>query len=123
MVENPETVTLLDEVKKGRHRKRAERSAAARGHEAELNRSADRAGQDRALRTSSIPERLREQRDDVDQEALRQICRTLPTLHWMLDITSGFKASPSGPRRAVWHEDVMFYDVDDAATGERIAGI
>ena len=69
-------------------------------------------------------ERLREQRYNVDQEALRRYFPTTPTVQWMLDITQrlfGIRFEEAGV--PVWHEDVMYVDVKDAASGALIGGI
>ncbi len=69
-------------------------------------------------------ERLREKRFAVDQEAIRQYFPTLPAVQWMLEITErlyGIRFQPATV--PVWHDDVLFYDVEDAASGERIGGI
>jgi thimet oligopeptidase len=123
MVENPETVTrFLNEV-------------ASRVTEAELSdlrelaelkaelTSADQASIER-WDVVYYRERLRERRYAVDQEALREYFPTPPAVQWMLDITERLY----GIRFAeaivpVWHDDVMYYDVDEAETGERIGGI
>jgi thimet oligopeptidase len=125
MVENPETVArFLDEVKN-------------RVTEAELSDLRELAELKAELTGLPIEqasierwdvvyyrERLRERRYAVDQEALREYFPTQPTVKWMLDITERLY----GIRFAeaivpVWHDDVMYYDVDDAETGERIGGI
>jgi thimet oligopeptidase len=69
-------------------------------------------------------ERLREQRYAVDQEALRDYFPTVPTLRWMLEITErlyGVRFEEAAV--PVWHPDVMYLDVKDAASGELIGGI
>ena len=116
MVENPETVVrFLDEVK----------SAVT---DAEL-RDLD---QLRELKQGKIErwdmlfyrERLREQRYAVDQEELRKFFPTLPTLHWMLDITKrlyGIRFEEASV--PVWHEDVLYLDVKDGESGDLIGGI
>ncbi|HEX7420978.1 MAG TPA: M3 family metallopeptidase [Thermoanaerobaculia bacterium] len=69
-------------------------------------------------------ERLREKRYAIDQEALRKYFPTAASVSWMLDISErlyGLKFE-----RAVvpaWHDDVIYLDVTDAATGERMGGI
>jgi len=69
-------------------------------------------------------ERLREERFAVDQEALRRYFPTVPALQWMLDITERLYGICFRPAPVpLWHEDVMYYDVEDGATGERIGGI
>ena len=68
---------------------------------------------------SYYSERLRERRYDVDQEALRQYFPMPQTLDWLL------RRERPRVRRAVraaavpvWHEDVRYYDVIDAASGD-----
>jgi len=116
MVENPETVVrFLEEV----------RSAVT---DAEL-RDLDEL---RQLKQGKIErwdmlyyrERLREQRYAVDQEELRKFFPTVPTLHWMLDITQrlyGVRFEVASV--PVWHEDVIYLDVRDAENGDLIGGI
>jgi thimet oligopeptidase len=125
MVENPETVArFLDEVRN-------------RVTEAELSDLQELAALKAELtglpiEQSSIErwdvvyfrERLRERRYAVDQEALREYFPTVPTVNWMLDITErlyGIRFSEAIV--PVWHDDVLYYDVVDAETGERIGGI
>jgi thimet oligopeptidase len=125
MVENPETVTrFLDEVKNGVTEAELSDLRELAAVKAELTGSP--ADQARIERWDVVyyRERLREQRYAVDQEALRHYLPTLPTLHWMLDITQRLYGISFTPGTVpVWHDDVMYYDVDDAATGERIGGI
>ena len=116
MVENPETVVgFLDEVK----------SAVT---DAELRDL----GQLRELKGSKIErwdmmfyrERLRERRYAVDQEELRKYFPTIPTLHWMLDISErlyGIRFEEASV--PIWHDDVLYLDVKDAASRELIGGI
>jgi len=111
MVENPETVSrFLDEVK----------SVVT---ECELHDLGDLA----ELKGAPINrwdvmyyrERLREQRYAVDQEALRDHFPTVPTLHWMLEITErlyGIRFEEAAV--PVWHEDVIYLDVKDAVSGD-----
>ncbi|HEY0139387.1 MAG TPA: M3 family metallopeptidase [Thermoanaerobaculia bacterium] len=69
-------------------------------------------------------ERLREQRYAIDQEELRKYFPTEPTVRWMLDISErlyGVRFEREAVQ--VWHEDVIFLDVTDAATGAPIGGI
>jgi thimet oligopeptidase len=125
MVENPETVTrFLDEVKNGVTE--AELSDLRQLSQVKAELTGLPIEQSSIARWDVVyyRERLREQRYAVDQEALREYLPTLPTLHWMLDITErlyGIRFTPASV--PVWHDDVMYYDVDDAATGERIGGI
>ncbi|MCM2316531.1 MAG: Zn-dependent oligopeptidase [Thermoanaerobaculia bacterium] len=63
-------------------------------------------------------ERLRERRFAIDQEALRECFPTLPTIRWTLGVTErlyGIRFVPSGV--PVWHDDVMAYEVAEAADG------
>lgn len=69
-------------------------------------------------------ERLREQRYAVDQEALRDYFPTVPTLRWMLEITErlyGIRFEEAIV--PLWHQDVLYLDVKDAASGDLIGGI
>jgi len=125
MVENPETVMrFLNEVK-------------SRVTEAELRDLRQLAEMKAEL--TGVPvdqasierwdvvyyrERLREKRYDVDQETLREYFPTLPTVNWMLDITERlYCVRFTEAIVPVWHDDVRYYDVDDAVSGERIGGI
>jgi thimet oligopeptidase len=125
MVGNPETVArFLDEVK----------SAVVEAERNDLRQLAEMKAEldGGAIDEASIErwdavyyrERLREKRYAVDQEALREYFPTMPTVHWMLDITERLYGIRF--REAIvplWHDDVMYYDVEDAVTGERIGGI
>src|SRR5262249_27071004 len=69
-------------------------------------------------------ERLREQRYAVDQEALRAYFPTVPTLHWMLDITErlyGVRFEEASV--PAWHDDVLYLDVKDGESGAFVGGI
>jgi len=69
-------------------------------------------------------ERLREERYAVDQEDLRKYFPTKATLQWVLYITErlyGLRFEEATV--PVWHEDVVYLDVSDAATGEFIGGV
>jgi thimet oligopeptidase len=125
MVGNPETVErFLDEVK----------SVVVEAELSDLKQLAEVKAEltGIAVEDASIErwdvvyyrERLREKRYAVDQEALREYFPTMPSVQWMLDITErlyGIRFRESTV--PVWHNDVMYYDVDDAATEERIGGI
>ncbi|HEV7569996.1 MAG TPA: M3 family metallopeptidase [Thermoanaerobaculia bacterium] len=125
MVENPETVTrFLDEVKNGVTEAELTDLRQLAAVKAELTGVPVEQARIERWDVVYYRERLREQRYAVDQEALRQYLPTVPTLHWMLDITERLYGISFSPATVpVWHEDVMYYDVDDAATGERIGGI
>jgi thimet oligopeptidase len=125
MVENPETVlNFLGEVHavvmEAEMRDLAELSVV----KAEITgEPVERANINR-WDMSFYRERLREKRYAIDQEALRKYFPTAASVSWMLDISErlyGLKFE-----RAVvptWHDDVIYLDVTDAATGERMGGI
>jgi thimet oligopeptidase len=69
-------------------------------------------------------ERLREQRYNIDDEATRKYFPSDATRNWLIDITSrmyGLKFEPAAV--PVWHPDVLYYDVRDAATNAFIGGV
>ena len=69
-------------------------------------------------------ERLRERRYAIDQEALREFFPTEPTVRWMLHISErlyGVRFERS--EVPVWHPEVLYLDVLDAASGAFIGGI
>jgi thimet oligopeptidase len=116
MVENPETVEqFLDEVK----------NVVMQAEVRDLEQLALlKDGKIERWDVSFYRERLREQRYAVDQEELRKYFPTLPTIRWMLDISErlyGIRLEKSDV--PVWHPDVLYLDVNDAATGELIGGI
>jgi len=70
-------------------------------------------------------ERLREERFAIDQEELRKYFPTKPAIEWMLTISEQlyglrFERVSSVP---LWHDEVMYLDVLDAASGTFIGGI
>lgn len=125
MAENPETVLqFLDEVRavvtEAEVRDLAELSAVKSEmtgipvEKADINR----------WDMSFYRERLREKRYAIDQEELRRYFPTAPAVAWMLDISQrlyGLRFERADV--PVWHEDVIYLDVADAAGGERIGGI
>lgn len=69
-------------------------------------------------------ERLRKLRYDIDQEKLRQYFPTEQSLQWTLGLARElyglrFEAATV----PVWHKDVRYYDVKDAASGDLIGGL
>ena len=69
-------------------------------------------------------ERLREQRYAIDQEALRKHFPTPGMVAWMLDVTSRlYGVRFERATVPLWHDDVMYLDVFDAASGAHIGGI
>ena len=123
MVENPETVLrFLDDVKN------VVTAAEVRdlGELAKVKAQTTGVADARIERwdVSYYRERLREKRYAVDQEALRKYFPTRPTIEWMLDISQrlyGIRFEEG--RVPLWHDDVLYVDVRDAASGEMIGGI
>ncbi|HYH05995.1 MAG TPA: M3 family metallopeptidase [Thermoanaerobaculia bacterium] len=116
MVESPETVTkFLDEV----------RSVVTEAELRDLEElAAIKGGPIQRWDVAFYRERLREQRYAIDQEALRKYFPSEPTVRWMLDISErlyGVRFERGDV--PVWHEDVIYLDVLDAATGAFIGGI
>jgi len=125
MVENPETVTrFLDEVK----------SAVTDAELRDLDQLREIKSEMTGLAVEQVKierwdmlfyrERLRERRYAVDQEELRKYFPTVPTLHWMFDITQrlyGIRFEEASV--PIWHEDVRYLDVKDAESGKLIGGI
>ncbi len=69
-------------------------------------------------------ERLRERRYAIDQEELRKFFPSEPTVRWMLDISERLYGVRFVRHDVpVWHEEVLYLDVLDAATGAHIGGI
>ncbi len=124
MVENPETVRrFLDEVREAVAE--AEKSDLACLRAAKSERTGTRM-EETSLHRWDLPyyaERLRESRFRIDQEELRKYFPTERTIEWVL----GVNARLYGVRfeRAtvpVWHEDVRYFDVREAATGRFLGG-
>ncbi len=60
----------------------------------------------------------------VDQESLRRYFPPGPTLAWLLDVGASLYGLRFDEARVpVWHDDVRYFDVHDAETGEFIGGI
>lgn len=71
-------------------------------------------------------ERLRRQRYDIDQEALRRHFPTAAAIGWAMDLSArlyGIEFREAGQEVAVWHPEVRYYDVIDRETGEFLGGI
>ena len=116
MVENPDTVArFLDEVK----------SVVTECERHDLAQLAELKGSPiERWDVMYYRERLREQRYAVDQEALRTYFPTVPTLHWLLDITERlYGVRFEEATVPTWHEDVVYYDVKDAGSGDLLGGI
>jgi thimet oligopeptidase len=125
MVENPETVTqFLAEVKNVVTDAEVRDLRQLAGVKAGITGEPVETAKIDRWDVMFYRERLREQRYDVDQEALRSHFPTPPTLRWMLDISERlyglrFEAATV----PVWHEDVLYLDVRDADSGQLIGGI
>ncbi len=125
MVENPETVRrFLDEVRNvvtgAEVRDLAQLSevkARMKGmtvEQASINR----------WDASFYRERLREERFAIDQEALRRYFPTGASVDWMLDVSErlyGIRFERA--EVPVWHDSVVYLDVLDETTADRIGGI
>lgn len=69
-------------------------------------------------------EKLRQDRAQIDQESLRAYFPTTAVRDWILDVTQRLYGVEFRRAEApVWHEDVEYYDLYDAATGEFMSGI
>jgi thimet oligopeptidase len=125
MVGNPETVArFLDEVKSAVVEAEVNDLRQLSEMKAEVTGIAIEDATIERWDVTYYRERLREKRYAVDQEALRAYFPTMPCVTWMLDITERLYGIQF--REAVvdvWHDDVIYYDVDDAVTGERLGGI
>lgn len=69
-------------------------------------------------------EQYRQQTAQIDQEALRAYFPSLAVRDWILGVTEtqyGLRFVPVDV--PVWHEDVVYYDVVDARSGELLSGI
>jgi thimet oligopeptidase len=125
MVENPETVAaFLADVRRVVTEAELRDLSALAELKAELTGVAVERARIQPWDVAYYRERLRERRFAVDQEELRRYFPTAPAMAWVLDVTErlyGVRfARASVP---VWHEDVVYYDVFDAASGAFIGGI
>lgn len=125
MVENPETVdAFLADVKKAVTAAEIEDLRQLRQVKASMNGVPIEQAAIHRWDVMFYRERLREERYAVDQEALRAYFPTVPTLRWMLDITERLYAIRFEEATVPsWHEDVLYLDVKDAASGQPIGGI
>lgn len=125
MVENPETVeAFLDDVRKVVTAAEVDDLRQLREVKARMTGLPVEQAFIHRWDVMYYRERLREERYAVDQEALRQYFPTIPTLHWMLDITERLYGVHFQPAVVpTWHEDVLYLDVYDSVSGEAIGGI
>jgi thimet oligopeptidase len=69
-------------------------------------------------------ERLRRQRYDVDQEALRRFFPMPQTTDWVLGLAADLYGLRFVPARAsVWHESVTYYEIRDAESDRFVGGL
>jgi len=125
MVENPETVArFLDEVK----------SVVTEAEIRDLQRLREvRASMEKIDIADAVirrwdmlyyRERLRERRYAIDQEELRKYFPTGAAVQWVLDVSErlyGIRFEQASV--PLWHQDVLYVDVRDAATSELIGGV
>ncbi|GAC1396490.1 MAG: M3 family metallopeptidase [Thermoanaerobaculia bacterium] len=125
MVENPETVeAFLEDVRKAVTAAELNDLHQLRQVKAGITGAAVEQTRIHRWDVLSYRERLREDRYAVDQEALREYFPTIPTLHWMLEITERlYGVRFEEATVPSWHEDVLYLDVKDAASGDAIGGI
>jgi thimet oligopeptidase len=125
MVETPETVaTFLDDVRRVVADAEGRDLQVLAELKAELEGTALEDTRIERWDVSFYRERLRERRFAVDQEELRRSFPTGPTMAWVLDVTARLYGIRFARVEApVWHEDVLVYDVIDAATDAFIGGI
>jgi len=125
MVENPETVlSFLDEVRSVVLEAEIRDLGDLGVMKAEITGIPAEKADIQRWDMSFYRERLREKRFAIDQEALRKYFPTAPAVEWMLDISQrlyGLKFE--GALVPVWHDDVIYLDVTDAGTSERLGGI
>ena len=123
MVENPDTVTrFLDEVRSVVTEAELRDLRELAELKSELTGEAD--ARIRRWDVSYYRERLRERRYAIDQEELRKYFPSAATVRWMLDISERlYGVRFTQATVPVWHEDVLYLDVTDAASGSFIGGI
>jgi thimet oligopeptidase len=125
MVETPETVSrFLDDVRNVVTEAEVRDLSSLAELKAELTGVPVEQARINRWDVSYYRERLRERRYAIDQEELRRYFPTPGTIQWMLDISERlYGVRFEQATVPVWHEDVMYFDVLDAPSGDRIAGI
>jgi thimet oligopeptidase len=125
MVENPDTVSgFLDEVRSVVTEAEIRDLGELAELKAELTGVPVEQARIQRWDVSYYRERLRERRYAIDQEELRKYFPTPPTVRWMLDVSERlYGVRFERGEVPVWHEDVLYLDVTDAASGAFIGGI
>ncbi|HEX8411356.1 MAG TPA: M3 family metallopeptidase [Thermoanaerobaculia bacterium] len=125
MVENPDTVTrFLDEVRNVVTEAELRDLSDLAQMKAELTGVPVEEARINRWDVSYYRERLREKRYAIDQEELRKFFPSAPTVRWMLDISERlYGVRFERAEVPVWHEDVIYVDVNDAVTGKFVGGI
>lgn len=125
MVEKPETVAaFLDDVRRVVTEAEMRDLSALAELKAELTGVAVEEARIQRWDVAYYRERLRERRYAVDQEELRRYFPTAPAFSWILEVTERlYGVRFEQVRVPVWHDDVLYFDVRDAATGAFIGGI
>lgn len=125
MVENPDTVTrFLEDVRSVVTEAELRDLSELAELKAELTGTSPEEASIHRWDVSFYRERLCVRRFAIEQEELRKFFPTEPTVRWMLDISErlyGVRFERS--EVPAWHEDVIYLDVRDAATGARAGGI
>jgi thimet oligopeptidase len=125
MVENPDTVNrFLDDVRNVVTEAELRDLSELAAMKAEMTGVPVEQARISRWDVSYYRERIRERRYAIDQEELRKYFPTPPTVRWMLDISERLYGLRFEQRQVpIWHEDVLYIDVTDAASGAFIGGI
>jgi len=124
MVENPQTVwKFLNDVRAAVAEAEKKDLAELREMKAEMTKRPLAETKVHRWDVSYYTERVRERRYKIDQEELRKYFPTEKTVEWVLGVNErlyGVKFERATV--PVWHEDVRYFDVKDAATGAFLGG-
>jgi thimet oligopeptidase len=125
MVENPQTVhKFLREVKSAL--REVEAKEIGELQQTKMQMTGKSAGETKVHRwdLEYLQEKTRKAKFNVDQEALRKYFPAQASVDWTL-LLSGRLYGVKFERAQVttWHDEVQYYDVLDAATGQYLSGI
>ena len=125
MVESPETVAkFLDEVKASVSEVEKRDLDELRKLKSEMTGTPLDSTKLHRWDLNFYRERLREQRFQIDQEALRRYFPTPQTVQWVLDVSQKiYGVRFEAAKVPLWHEDVLYFDVKDGETGAFIGGM